>query len=453
MFRREILRSRFKAGVFFWASASALLASVQGAAAQMADVDDSLRATPPAVVPVERLSRPLYEPAKIELGPFLLAPSLTETATGDDNIFANDRHKAGDVIFSTQEDATLESQWPQDSAAIRLDHVYQEYAGHHDENADTYGAQSEFHFAPLESASLALIAGFQQQPQERNSAQADRLAQRRPIYNTTLVAGRYSQDWNRWHNDLTVGATQTAYIAHADAQRSSIQVRYRDRLSFALTGDTWSFVQVGYSTQDWLIKPDERNLNTQTAMAGFTVEIADIVDADVGAGVLRQEYIFPGFKDLVTPTFSTHLTWNILPMTTLLLSGERTVTGLETFCDGNNIVSNPACAALSGGTLANLRNQLGALEVTGAEIGLQHEFWHNLLGEIRFRFERDKFDPVHLVDNNYSVDVSSRFLVNRNMELNLTYMLNIRTANQGLLLYNSGPYQANMISLALKASL
>ena len=98
-------------------------------------------------------------------------------------------------------------------------------------------------------------------------------------------------------------------------------------------------------------------------------------------------------------------------------------------------------------------NQRGALEVTSAEVGVQHEFWHNILGQARFRFEQDKFDPVDLVDRNYSVDLGARFLLNQNMELDMSYVLNTRTANQNIFLYNSGPYQANAVSLTLKAAL
>jgi hypothetical protein len=135
----------------------------------------------------------------------------------------------------------------------------------------------------------------------------------------------------------------------------------------------------------------------------------------------------------------------------LTASANRTVTGLETFCDGVTI--SPACSVLSGGELTALQSQRGALDVSSAELGLQHEFWHNLLGQLRFRFEQDKFDPVDLMDRNFAVNLGARILVNRNMELDISYDLNIRTANQDLLLYNSGPYHANMVSLALKAAM
>src|SRR5262249_49522917 len=97
--------------------------------------------------------------------------------------------------------------------------------------------------------------------------------------------------------------------------------------------------------------------------------------------------------------------------------------------------------------------QRGALETSIVEIGIQHEFWHDVLGQVRFHFEEDKFDPVDLLDQNYAVDVGTRILLNRNLQLDLSYQLDIRSANKDILLYNSGPYHADMVSLTLKAAI
>jgi len=438
------------AGLLRWAVIALVLA--QAAATQaFAQVEDAYRSRPPAVTPVYQLPRPSYDPAKIQLGSFLLAPAFTETLAGNDNIFANDRHQVSDLIVTTAEDLTLQSQWLSDNATLHAYHSHQWYTGHVTENANIYGLEGSFRFDVTQDAALDLSAGLVQQPQLRNSPQADRLSLSRPIYNTIPVSAHYGQDWGRWHNDLEAGFVRTAYISEADASRSAIQSRYHDRLSYALSGDTWSFLQVAFSTQDWRLNPGRRNFNSFSALGGLNVQIADLVDVELGAGVLRQAYNFSSFDDLVTPIFSGRVLWNISPLTTLTASANRTVTGLETFCDGLTV--NPACTALSGGTLTVLASQRGALEVSSTEISLQHEFWHNLLGQARFRFEQDKFDPVDLVDRNFAVNLGARILVNRNMELDISYDLNIRTANQALLLYNSGAYQGDTVSLSLKAAM
>jgi len=430
-----------------WAGIWLVLAQMPAAA----QVEDAYGSRPPAVTPVYQLPRPSYDSPKIALGSFLLAPSFTETLAGNDNIFANDRHQVSDLIVTTAEDVSLQSQWLVDSATLHAYHSHDWYTGHPTENANTYGLEGSFRFDVTKDATLDVSAGLVQQPQQRNSPQADRLSLTRPLYNTIPVSAHYSQDWSRWHNDLEVGLIQTAYISQADASRSAIQSRYHDRLSYALSGDTWSFLQVSFSTQDWKLRPDRRNFNTFSALGGLDVQIEELVDVELGAGVLRQAYRFSSFDVLVTPVFSGHLTWNVSPLTTFSVTANRTVTGLETFCD--TVTVSPACAVLSGGGVTALASQRGALEISSVEAGLQHEIWHNLLGQVRFRFEQDKFDPVDLVNRNFAVNLGARILVNRNMELDIAYNLNIRTANQNILLYNSGPYQANTVSLALKAAM
>jgi hypothetical protein len=181
------------------------------------------------------------------------------------------------------------------------------------------------------------------------------------------------------------------------------------------------------------------------------MQISELIALEVGAGVISQHYTFSSFNDLVTPAFNGNLTWNILPLTTLLASVNRTITGLETFCD--NISTSSVCAALPRSNLSSLASQRGSLAISSAEIGVQHEFWHDLLGQASFRFEEDKFNPLGLVNRNYAVDLAARLLVNRNLELDASYQLGIRTANQDIQLYNSGPYQANTVSLTLKAAM
>ena len=426
---------------------SVLLALAQGAAAQAsAQIEDSFKSRPPAVTPVYQMPRPGYDAPKFDIGGFLVAPSFSEILAGDDNIFASDKRQASDLIFTNGEELAIQSQWSRNGAQLRLYHSHDLYADHPAENANTYGVEGSFRFDIAKGGVLEINTGFVQQPQKRNSTQADSLSLARRVYNTMPAIAGYAQDWGRWHNHLEAGLTQTAYISNVDAARSAIQSHYSDRLSFALTGDAWPFLQVSYSTQNWRLNGPLRNFDTLTAIAGMSVQLTDVVDAELGGGVLRQHYVFPGFQDLVTPTFSGHLTWNIRPLTSLSASASQAVTGLESFCGTG--LGNPACSSPSING-----NQRGALEVTSAKIEIQHEFWHDILGEARFRFEQDKFDPVDLTDRNYSVNLGARFLLNRNMELDISYIFNTRTANQNILLYNSGAYLSNTVSMTLKAAM
>ncbi|HJT44112.1 MAG TPA: outer membrane beta-barrel protein [Rhizomicrobium sp.] len=494
----------------------------------------------PTVSPVNsvyQMARPQYETPGLEIGSFLLVPSLTQTLTYDDNIFASDIHRVSDLISNTSESVLLRSQWRRHGVTVRLFSSQQSYLDHGNENGNVYGTEANTRLDISDMARVEVDAGFVQQPQKRNSAQADRAALSRPVYNTVTGAMRYIHNWDRFRNTAEIGFMKTVYIDDDDAARSAVRWRYRDRLSFAVAGDTWAFLQAMYSTQNWRQSPQTRNFDSWTALAGFNTQISDLMDAELGVGMLRQQYSFSGFKDLVVPIFSGSLTWNILPLTTVSASAERTVSGLEVFCD-RSLGSFP-CAALAGRSIPGLLQDLntytgcqsglchdnpathyagilrqasrglfglpagtivavppefqgvfgaagvgvkeafqnfealrsalmrysrgnqnflfgdqrGSLTTTSAEIGVQHEFWHNLLGELQFRYEQDKFQPAGLINQNYIVTVDGRYLINRNMELGLSYTYHIRTANDDTLQFNSGPYRENTVSLALKITL
>jgi|GEM_PF-6352126 len=470
----------------------------------------------PVVAPVYRQPRPAYDPPRFKLGSFLLSPSFQQTLSYDDNIFASDRIRAGDAISTSSEELSLQSQWSRHSLSGRAYFAQQVYSDHSSEDANIFGVEGQGRFDVSNSGFLTFSSGFVQQPQKRDSPQANIAALGRPVYNTVRSAVGYDQGWGSWRNQALIEVTKTAYISDSEAGRSSTELRYRDRLSFAAAGFARPFLQVAYSTRNWRRNGSLRNFDSFTAIAGLRVAIADLVDGEFGAGVLRQGYRNGKFDTLVTPSFSGRLTWNILPLTTLSASADRTVTGIESFCDpslrlacdtlaGNSIpqligvlngysgcgdghcgnaaqfyaaelrnftnelryrlqfsmpqpnpakflkdvpgvllnqfpgisassVNDPALAIHFGeelrqsllrydqGNVIGLSDQRGALEVLSLEFGVQHEFWHDFLGEARFRFEEDRFEPAGLVDQNYSLNANGRWLINRNLELDLSYI-------------------------------
>ena len=99
-------------------------------------------------------------------------------------------------------------------------------------------------------------------------------------------------------------------------------------------------------------------------------------------------------------------------------------------------------------------NQRNTFEATVGKLGVQHEFWHNLLGEAAFRYERDVFDFNNLIDNTYALSSDMRYLLNRYAEVDLNFTHTRRTANLSMdRTFNSGPYTENLLFLTLKVGL
>jgi hypothetical protein len=325
------------------------------------------------------------------------------------------------------------------------------YRDHDFENANTYGAAASGRLDIADDAFVQLDGSFVEQPQLRDSAEADVTATERPIYNTLSGTITYNQYIDRFQNVAEIGVIKTAYTGQTEAVRSSSFLRYHDRLIYQATGSASLFLDGAYATHDWLVRGDARDFSTLNGSAGVQIGITDLVQGEISVGVLQQQYRNTAFSTLVTPTVNGDLIWNFLPLTSLSLSVSRTVTGTESFCDP----SQPAlCQRLLGlPSSAAITNGRSSLESIATQLGLQHEFWHDLLGEARFGVIHDKYELAELIDNDYQLNVNGRWLINRNMELDLAYAHNVRQANKPITFYNSGPYSENVVSLTLKSAI
>jgi hypothetical protein len=444
---RHCLRHGLSGAVLF-AAAPVLFA---GTLPSPASAQAMANAAAPSVKPVYRMGRPAYDAPGFEWGSFLLHPSVWEDVAYDDNIFASDLRQASDTISTTSEFLAAASNWSRHSLSGQVYSFQQLYRDHDFENANTYGGETSGRLDISDSAFLRLDGGFVEQPQLRDSAEADITATKRPIYNTLSGTIGYSQYIDRFQNLAEIAAVKTAYTGQTEASRSSTDLRYHDRLSLQATGSASLFLDGAYATQDYLLRGDARDFSTWTGKAGVSIGIADLVQGEISAGVLEQQYRNTAFRTLVTPTVSGDLTWNFLPLTSLSLAVARTVTGTESFCDPSQAVFCERLLGLPPGSIS--ASQRSSLESTVAQAGLQHEFWHDLLGEARFRFAHEKYELADLIDNDYQLNVNGRWLINQHLELDLEYAHNVRQANKPITFYNSGPYSENTVSLTLKGGI
>jgi hypothetical protein len=405
----------------------------------------------PATLPVYQLARPDYDPAGVRLGALLLYPAASESLAYDDNIFTSDRRRASDLVNTTTESLAIGSQWTQHSLKARLFAAQEIYADHGSNNGIVWGAEASGRADITGEAFFQLDAGFVQQPLARGTAEAGE-DPKRPVFNTTDATASYVQRASRAVNRLQFSFHDVAYISARDAARSGTRYTYRDRLSYDLAPDMALFLEGALADQEWEKRATLRNFDLLTGLLGVDVEIPETFQMEVGVGVLRQSYRDSSFETLTTPTASERLVWNVLPLTSILAAVDRTVIGTETFCEPSGPCLNPSGGFLPGAP--GLPAERNSLEMTTAELGIQHEFLHDILGEVRARYERDHFDFNGLTDRTYALRAGVRYLINRFLEADLEYTYRQRTANLPAdRTFNSGPFSENVIALTLKAGL
>jgi hypothetical protein len=406
----------------------------------------------PATLPVYQMARPFYDPVGLKLGSFLLFPTASEELGYDDNIFASGVRQAGDVVNTTNETFFLASQWVQHSLNVRAFATQEVYTQHSSNNGYLFSAQASGRVDITGTSLFQLDAGFVQQPLARGTAEAGAESSR-PIFNTTDVSASYVRRDGRIVNRTELTLRDIAYISNGDSVRSGTRYSFSDRVSYDLSPSVNLFVEGTYARQNWLRRPELRDFNLLTGLFGVSFEIPTVLQEEFGVGVLRQSYRDSAFETLIAPIAHETLIWNVLPLTSIIATIDRTITGTETFCDAR--VS--ACLSASGTLLPgdpSVPAGRNTLQMTTAELGVQHEFWHDILGEARFRYERDHFDFNGLTDGVYSLRANIRYLINRSLEADLDYTYRERTANMPAdRTFNSGPFRENVISATLKAGL
>ena len=398
-----------------------------------------------APVRVYDMPRPAYDPPGILQRGFLIHGEASEAATYDDNILASPQRVIGDFISDTNESATAVSQWSRHSLSGHIFGEQQVYARHATENAFQFGADGSGRIDIARDSYAQVDVAAAQLAQPRATPQLDATAVGRPVYNnysgTASVFGRRM----RWFDKAGVTVHETAYINAFLASGSGTQFVYFNRLGHNFSDYFNIYIDTNYAQHEWRVKPEFRNFNLLTTLLGTQFQIPDVLSVTLAVGAIRQDYYYAAFSTLVSPTFNLDFIWNITPLTTFFFNGQRQILGTENFCGG----TPGACA------VGNLNpDQRNTLEDTQAIIGAQHEFRHNLLGQFRFKYERDEFDFSGLIDDTYNFTVNARYLINRHWEANLDYAHNSRTANQpGNHVYNTGPFEENVVSLTLKGRL
>src|SRR5262249_11787958 len=159
-----------------------------------------------------------------------------------------------------------------------------------------------------EESFLQLQGGFIQQPLPRESPEADANSLERAVYNTVTGGLSYDQRVSNWRNLARASVQQIAYISRASAGRSYTLQTYSDRVSYGLSGQLNLFLQGSYAHENWVRQPALRNADYWTGHLGVSFEIPEVIEGEIGVGVVRHAYDHNTANPLVTPSFSAQLT-------------------------------------------------------------------------------------------------------------------------------------------------
>lgn len=447
--------SALRSNVLF-ISAGILAFSAFPAAAQLIRWPDVAN---PDTKPVYDMARPDYDAPGIILGSFALKPSLSNSISYNDNIFASRIHKADDLVNATAEEFEFTSLWSRHYLDVDLRSDQQFYADHAREDANSYEAQLQGRVDISATSSFELDAIGAQLPEQRADLIAIKNGER-PLYNQWEVAGTYLEKFDRLVEQFRLGINQIAFIYPEEVYQSHVDKIIGDRVSLDNGGALVPFLEVGYVRNDQIYHPSRQSFENLTGLAGVHAHISELLDAEFAAGVLRETYRNPDFHALVRPVVYGNLLWNVLPLTSVIASLFYDYSGVESFCNSGLVcqigpegnvepVTDPHSAV---GPL--FQTHRSTLQKAGIQLSVEHEIWHDFLADAGVEYDHNLFDLNNLIDNYFVFNAGVRYLVNRYAELQVSYQHRDRLANlPNDFTFNTGPYIENIATLTIKVQL
>lgn len=168
----------------------------------------------------------------------------------------------------------------------------------------------------------------------------------------------------------------------------------------------------------------DRDSRTWEGLAGFTYDFDGVWQARVAVGYRQRDYEGPGIKNLSGPAFEGEVTYQPTLLTTLRLSGRRTIE-------------------------ESIRNNAVSFTRTQGAFNVDHEYLRNVILGLELAVDRREYEsPSERATDGVGI-VSVRWLINRNLSLVGSYQHVRRLdASAGI-----EEYDRNLVQVRLRVAL
>jgi len=348
--------------------------------------------------------RPEYAAQPVHIGSFEAYPRVEVEGEYVDNLFGTQTNKVDDVIVSVVPSIELRDRRTDRSLNLKLLGGVETYT--QSDIDERFRGEARFNgrfglgttTRPFLGASIVHNTGGGQDYEDfRTIAQ--------PLDLTTMRGNAgIEQEFGPLTATVEGQYRRTDYSGSFILEGSSFDADFRDfdtysvrgRIAYGRNPAQGIYVEGSYNKRDYSTTGTDPSLPAQlqadrssdgySVRAGYTRQITDLLQLDVSAGYLKQDYDSTDFSSVDGISFAANVFWAPTPLTTLQLGASRSI-------DGS---SNPLFSGL-------LR--------TDFDIAVQHELLRNLVLSAQGRYSILEYDGVGSNDNEFSVTGSARYYV------------------------------------------
>lgn len=360
--------------------------------------------------------RPEYDPLGIQLGSFTLYPSVEGGIGYDDNVFNVDSGKIDDAFYLLSSQLNLRSDWGLHALNLdfRTNSIF--YDSESGEDHTDIRAAVDGRLDVTRGTTIVIEGHYDRRAEERGSPDLPGFADeptRYSVYGGTVTV---NQSFNR----LTVSAggaidrfdyRDTPLVGGGTFNNDD---RDRDvfgafaKLAFEFSPGYGMFVRGTWNDREYDSMVDdlgfERDSHGQEIVGGVQFEVTRLLVGDIYGGYLWQYYDDPAFEDIKGVSFGAGLEWYTSPLTTVRL-------------DARTTVEETTLPAATGYKAQSVR------------LGLDHELFPNLIVTASGAYQINDYKSITREDKLWSAGAKARYLLNRNLEIDLAYKYINRSTN------------------------
>ncbi len=358
-------------------------------------------------VSVRDRPHPEFDTAGIRTGGFTLYPSVTATATYDDNIFVVPTAAEGDAIFSVQSEMDIQSHWSRNLLWAFANASQTLYAVHSGEDVlqASAGVGGEFQFGDA-----ALTAGLKygQYVLPRSLDNAGLISARPLVYDYTGAFVGLSETLNRLKFSVRAddqiyqyrnGQTSDGRLVFELGQNRNIAL-FTGKAEYAVSPSTTVYLSSTFNLKTYELSPPAvpLPLNSQgyRLVGGAEFDLSHLLRGDIQVGYQDQTYASPLFREIKGLSAYGQIEWLVTSLTTITVSGTRTI--------GD----------------AGVINSAGYLTTAGG-VQIDHELLRNLILSADVTADHDQYQGLSRTDDHLSVGFAATWRVGRRLVFTLAY--------------------------------
>ena len=391
-------------------------------------------------VSVRNRPRPGYEALGIEAGSFLVLPKVTLTGTYDDNIYAKSGNAASgpketDLIGALIGELNIGSTWSRHQLGVYAKVERDQYKDHSFESRTSYVVGASGQLDVQRDFAIDAGARYTSSVELRTASGAPSNVRTPVHYGLTTVNLASAHAFNRLRVSGTYEMDGYSYQDAVDFSGTLIPQTYRNRtvhqgvgrVDYAVSPDTFLFVQASGNMRDYEHRPPDPLANRDRNSKGFEfstgadLEIGALFRGQVRVGYLHHTFADPNLAGVSGLAGRADVEWFPTELTTVAVYAGREIrdTGL---------LLSPA----------SLSSSLGGQ--------VDHELLRNVILTGKVDYSHDDFRGIDRKDDRFGISAGATYLMNRRVGVNLLYTL-LKQDSGGV---NAGPvYTVNRVSASL----